>query len=72
MGSIPGTILGAAIVVGAPEILRDCLGEGLISWRYVLFGLALVLVAIYRPQGLWPSRRRARELELNTGEFDAE
>jgi branched-chain amino acid transport system permease protein len=30
--------------------------------RMLLFGLALVLMMLYRPAGLWPSRRRKREL----------
>jgi len=29
--------------------------------RMLLFGLALVLMMLYRPAGLWPSRRRERE-----------
>lgn len=59
MGSIPGTLAGVSIVMLVPEILRNVLGAGLISWRYLLFGVALVLVAIYRPQGLWPQKRSA-------------
>ncbi len=63
MGSVGGTLLGASIVILVPELLRNVLGAELVSWRYFLFGLALVLLAIYRPQGLWPSRRRAVELK---------
>ncbi len=62
MGSITGTLLGVAIVILVPEVLRNILGPALVSWRYLLFGTALILVAIYRPQGLWPSVRREREL----------
>jgi branched-chain amino acid transport system permease protein len=57
MGSIPGTLAGVFIVMLVPEVLRNILGAGLTSWRYLLFGVALILVAIYRPQGLWPQRR---------------
>lgn len=64
MGSLPGTLLGVAIVMLVPEVLRNVLGAGLTSWRYFLFGLALVLVAVYRPQGLWPTRRRTMELTM--------
>jgi branched-chain amino acid transport system permease protein len=63
MGSVPGMILGAACIVCVPELLRDILGAGFANARYLFFGLALVLMAIYRPQGLWPSRRRALELK---------
>lgn len=62
MGSIPGTLLGVAIVVLVPEVLRNFLSAGFESWRYLFFGIALVAVAVFRPQGLWPSERRAREL----------
>ena len=33
------------------------------EWRPFAFGVALVAVMILRPQGLVPSRRRAREFE---------
>lgn len=62
MGSIPGVILGALCVVLLPEVLRDALGSSFANARYLLFGLSLILMAIYRPQGIWPSRRRTLEL----------
>lgn len=71
MGSTFGTMLGVALVTLVPEILRNVLGPGLVSWRYLLFGIALVVVSVYRPQGLWPSRRRARELRLDPDEEPA-
>jgi branched-chain amino acid transport system permease protein len=52
MGSIPGMILGALIVVGLPEALRP-----ISSYRLLIFALALVVLMIVRPQGLWPRRR---------------
>jgi branched-chain amino acid transport system permease protein len=63
MGSVPGVILGAITIVFLPEILRDLLGSSFANARYLLFGVALVLMAIYRPQGIWPSRRRTLELK---------
>ena len=62
MGSITGVILGALCLVIIPEILRDVLGSTFANARYLLFGLSLILMAIYRPQGIWPSRRRTLEL----------
>lgn len=50
MGSTPGVIIGALVIWLAPELLRD-----FANWRYLMFGLLLVLVMIFRPQGLWPS-----------------
>jgi branched-chain amino acid transport system permease protein len=57
MGGIWGPIVGAAVMIALPEIMRT-LGDA----RFVIFGLALVLIMIFRPQGLIPSRRRAAEL----------
>jgi len=50
MGKIPGVILGAFVVVLAPEILRD-FG----SWRYLIFAVGLLLIMLYRPSGIWPA-----------------
>jgi branched-chain amino acid transport system permease protein len=71
MGSVTGVVLGALCIVAVPEILRDLLGSGFGNARYLLFGLALILMAIYRPQGIWPSRRRTLELRPSEN-FDAE
>ncbi len=62
MGSITGVVLGALCIVIVPEILRSALGSSFANARYLLFGLSLILMAIYRPQGIWPSRRRTLEL----------
>ncbi|HKT96296.1 MAG TPA: ATP-binding cassette domain-containing protein [Paraburkholderia sp.] len=52
-GSIPGVILGAIIVAGVPEMLRF-----LNLWRIFGFAVALVVLMLLRPQGLWPVRVR--------------
>jgi branched-chain amino acid transport system permease protein len=57
-GNIYGAILGAFLLTYLPERFRD-----FVDWRPFAFGVALVLVMILRPQGLVPSRRRAREFE---------
>ena len=57
MGSIAGPILGAALVTLLPEAFR-----GFEEYRFFVFGIALVVVMIFRPQGLIPSRRRSAEL----------
>lgn len=61
MGSIPGVMAGAAILVWLPEQLRAMVDP---ADRYMYLGAVLVVMMIYRPQGLLPSRRRQRELEL--------
>jgi branched-chain amino acid transport system permease protein len=83
MGSIPGVIAGAFLIAFLPEYLRNVpAGNTVVDWlntitggdasdvneyRYMLFGLALVLVMVFRPQGLLPSHRRAAELAEATG-----
>jgi branched-chain amino acid transport system permease protein len=57
MGSIWGPIFGASAIIILPELSRP-VGDA----RFVVFGLALVIIMIFRPQGLIPSRRRAAEL----------
>jgi branched-chain amino acid transport system permease protein len=47
MGSIPGIILGALFLITLPEIFRDFQ-----DYRMLAFGVALVLMMIFRPQGL--------------------
>jgi len=53
-----GAILGGAIVAYLPERFRD-----FADYRLMFFGLALMLLAIWRPQGLLPPRRARRALE---------
>ncbi len=57
MGSLPGVMVGAAALIGLPELLRE-FGE----YRYLFYGAALVLMMRIRPEGLWPSPTRRREL----------
>ena len=47
VGSIPGVIVGAAILAILPEALRD-----ISSYRYAIYGLLLVMMMIIRPQGM--------------------
>jgi len=51
MGNMRGVIIGALIIYLLPELLRD-----LAAYRYLAFGVLLVVVMIFRPQGLWPTR----------------
>lgn len=49
MGKIPGVILGAFIVILAPELLRD-FGD----LRLFIFAVGLLLIMLFRPSGIWP------------------
>ncbi len=53
IGKIPGVILGAFIVVLAPELLRD-IGD----MRYLVFAVGLLLIMLFRPSGIWPARSK--------------
>jgi branched-chain amino acid transport system permease protein len=74
MGHVPGVVLGAVLLTALPEALRyvgplqkDWLGQVFIDpsdLRMLLFGLALVLMMLFRPAGLWPSKIREREWSL--------
>jgi branched-chain amino acid transport system permease protein len=53
MGSLPGVVVGAFVLKGLPELLRE-----LSDYRLLVFGALLVVMMIVRPNGLWPARRR--------------
>ncbi len=55
MGKIPGVILGAFIVILAPELLRD-FGD----LRLLIFAVGLLLIMLFRPSGIWPARSKQR------------
>ena len=57
MGTVPGAVLGAALLFALPEKLRE-----FSEYRLLLFGLALILIMRFRPQGLVPDRHRRAEL----------
>jgi len=71
MGHVPGVVLGAVLLTALPEALRyvgplqkDWFGQVFVDpsdLRMLLFGLALVLMMLFRPAGLWPSKIRKRE-----------
>ncbi|MFJ7566851.1 ABC transporter ATP-binding protein [Herminiimonas sp. NPDC097707] len=66
MGHIPGVVLGGMLLAALPEVLRHVVeplqrtlfGEVLIDaeiLRQLLYGLAMVLIMLIRPAGLWPA-----------------
>jgi len=57
IGSLPGVVIGAAALIGAPEVLRD-LGE----YRYLIYGLVVIAVVRLKPDGLSPAAIRHREV----------
>jgi branched-chain amino acid transport system permease protein len=76
MGNIAGVILGGVLLALLPEVLRHSVvplqqalfGKTLVdpeSLRMLLFGTALIVMMLYRPAGLLPSRVRRRELDTD-------
>ena len=66
IGHIPGVIMGGVILAALPEVLRHVVepvqhaifGRVLIDaevLRQLLYGLAMVLIMLNRPAGLWPA-----------------
>ena len=73
IGHIPGVVLGAILLAALPEVLRHTVepmqmmlfGQIWIAaevLRQLLYGLALVLIMLLRPSGLWPSPRHEDRL----------
>ena len=66
-GSLPGVILGAAVIVILPEVLR-----AFDQIRMLAFGIGLIVLMLLRPQGLWPSRYgRIEQLAVERSEAEA-
>ena len=82
IGHIPGVIMGGVLLAALPEVLRHVVepaqmaifGHVVIEsevLRQLLYGLALVLIMLNRPAGLWPSPKhedRPEAAETNKGE----
>ena len=57
MGSNPGVVLGAIFLIGVPELFRE-----FSEYRFLFYGIALIAMMVFRPEGLLPSRVTRREL----------
>ena len=57
VGSIPGVFAGALILVGLPELLRE-----FAEFRMLIYGVLLIVMMLYKPEGFLPDKRRKREL----------
>ena len=71
IGHIPGVILGAVLLSALPEVLRYVAGplqamtDGRLDsaiLRQLLIALAMMIVMLMRPRGLWPSPERGKSL----------
>jgi branched-chain amino acid transport system permease protein len=66
MASVRGVVLGALVLVGLPELLRE-----FEEYRFLLYGALLIFMMLSRPEGFIPSKRRAQELHEEELEQDA-
>jgi branched-chain amino acid transport system permease protein len=66
LGSVPGVVLGALVLLGLPGLLSQ-----LEEYRFLIYGASLVAIMILRPQGLIPNVRRMRELQEEERTQDA-
>lgn len=53
IGTVYGPVVGAAILIPLGEFMRIKLGGGGQGWDYVLYGLIILLIVYYRPQGVY-------------------
>jgi branched-chain amino acid transport system permease protein len=60
MGSLPGVVVGALVLVGLPELLRE-----FAEFRLLMYGALLVVMMLAKPEGFWPSAIRRRELHAD-------
>jgi branched-chain amino acid transport system permease protein len=67
MGSIPGAILGAIVIIGLPELFRE-----FAEYRFLFYGIALILVMHWRPEGLLPSRVGRQEMHHDEKALEGE
>ncbi len=57
IGSLPGVVVGAFVLVGLPELLRE-----FSEYRMLIFGALLVTMMLVKPEGIWPAAVQKREL----------
>jgi branched-chain amino acid transport system permease protein len=57
LGSIPGVIVGSLILVGMPELLRE-----FTEYRFLMYGILLIIMMLFRPEGFLPDVTHKREL----------
>ncbi len=57
IGSLPGVVVGALLLVGLPELLRE-----FAEYRLLVYGFALIAMMLLKPEGFWPEPIRQREL----------
>ena len=60
LGSIPGVVVGALILVGLPEMLRE-----FAEYRLLMYGILLIVMMLVKPEGFMPETRLKREMQAD-------
>jgi branched-chain amino acid transport system permease protein len=72
LGHLPGVVLGAVLLAALPEVLRYVAGplqqmtDGRLDaaiLRQLLIALAMIIIMLMRPKGLWPSPEHGKSLQ---------
>jgi branched-chain amino acid transport system permease protein len=58
VGSLPGVVVGALILVGLPELLRE-----FAEYRLLMYGVLLIVMMLAKPEGFVPAEIYKREKE---------
>ena len=73
LGHLPGVVLGAVLLAALPEVLRyvagplQALTDGRLDaaiLRQLLIALAMIIIMLMRPKGLWPSPEHGKSLQV--------
>ncbi len=85
MGNSIGVAVGAFVIYVMQSVLLKQMTEffndfqvpilsdiNFIEYQFLLYGIALVAMMLLRPEGLFPSRKRARELHTDAGQDSME
>ncbi len=67
IGSLPGVVVGALVLIGLPELLRE-----FAEYRMLMYGALLIVMMLAKPEGFWPSAVMRRELHAHEEEASVE
>jgi branched-chain amino acid transport system permease protein len=76
LGHLPGVVLGAVLLSALPEVLRYVAGplqsmtDGRLDaaiLRQLLIALAMIVIMLMKPKGLWPSPEHGKALQAKEG-----
>lgn len=66
IGSVPGVAVGAVALIALPNLLRE-----FSEYQFLFYGVLLIVMMLFKPEGFIPSARRAQELHQEEMRQDA-